>query len=155
MQACPPCWLPGAGFEYGQQRAGFQSLVAVLHAVATARGQPAVLSPAELAAYGRALGRRQVAARMALAAELAGEACEAAFWRRLPATLRWLAAALAQQPTPRTSAGGGGDGGAAAGRRLWDEGLQLAESGERSGWHEQMSRRVFEGSEDLQVCVCV
>jgi hypothetical protein len=139
-----------AGYEYGQQRAGFTSLVEVLHAAATARGHPAVLSPAELAAYGRALCGRRVADRMALAAELAGEDDEARFWRRLPPTLAWLAAAL-------RGGGSGGEGGggcgAPPGRRLWEEGLQLAESGERSGWHEQMSRRVFEGSEELQVCV--
>lgn len=117
----------------------------MLHAAATARGHPAVLSPAELAAYGRALSSRRVADRMALAAELAGEEEEARFWRRLPPTLAWVAAAVGG------GSGGGGRAGAPPGRRLWDEDLQLAESRERSGWHEQMSRRVFEGSEELQV----
>ncbi|KAI3424707.1 hypothetical protein D9Q98_008096 [Chlorella vulgaris] len=146
------------GYEYGQLRAGFTSLVEVLHAIATARGQPAVLSPAELAAYGQALSSRRVADRMALAAQLSGDEAEATFWRRLPATLDWLAAALAAAaPRPRPSSAAaaalsGSSGGTRGGdeRRLWDEGLQLQEGAERSGWHEQMSRRLFEGSEDLQ-----
>ena len=90
-----PAHLTPAGYEYSQATAGSESLVAVLHAIATARGQPAVLSPAELAAYAAALSRHRVADRMALAAELVGEEEEALFWRRLPATLAWLNAALA------------------------------------------------------------
>lgn len=155
----PPALSAPAGYEYGQLRAGFTSLVEVLHAIATARGQPAVLSPAELAAYGQALSSRRVADRMALAAQLSGDEAEATFWRRLPATLDWLAAALAAAaPRPRPSSAAaaalsGSSGGTRGGdeRRLWDEGLQLQEGAERSGWHEQMSRRLFEGSEDLQV----
>lgn len=127
---------------------------------------------------------------MALAAELLGDGEEARFWRRLPATLAWLAAALAQQQQPtrpprgaaapvvrssiegRPPLGGAGSSGAlpataaaaaaaaaaapsgaagSGGRRLWDEQLEMAEALERSAWHEQMSRGVFEGSEDLQV----
>ena len=48
--------MGGVGAGGGGSRGGFQSVVEVLQAIATARGQPAVLSPAELAAYGRALG---------------------------------------------------------------------------------------------------
>lgn len=151
-----------AGYELSQSRAGFQSLVAVLHAAATARGQPTVLSPAELAAYSSALGARSVAARMALAAELTGDAAEAAFWRRLPATLCALqstleaggsAAAATAQPgaaVPRGAVAVASRAAPSGRRLLWEEGLELAEALERSGWHEQMSRRIFEGSEDLQ-----
>lgn len=185
-----PPTLP-AGFEHSQARSGgsFQSLVAVLHAAATARGQPTVLSPAELAAYSQALSSHRVADRLAVAAELLGEEAEAAFWRRLPATLQWLAAALQQARRRQqsgsfgsSSAGGsgpvsagvlpgtatgntssaGGNGttsGTAGGTSstgstcslLWDERLELAEAVERSGWHEQMNRRIFEDSEGLQV----
>ncbi len=54
-----------------------------------------------------------------------------------------------------SSGAGGGSGTSSSGgcRRLWEEGLELEEARERSGWHEQMSRRVFEDSEDLQVCL--
>lgn len=179
---------PTAGFEHSQARGSFQSLVAVLHATATARGQPAVLSPAELAAYSQALSSHRVADRMALAAELVGEEAEAAFWRRLPATLQWLTSALQQarrrRPVGGAAAAGGMGGGSGPGSgtlpplartsstaappssggtsssgtsssstrgRLWDERLELAEAVERSGWHEQMSRRIFEDSEGLQV----
>lgn len=165
------------GYEFSQSRAGFQSLVAVLHAVGTARGHPSVLSPAELAGYGTALRCRQLAPRMALAADLAGDADEACFWRRLPATLCWLAASVHSGVPARRGGGSGsgsGDGtsGAGAGgapgvaggsgsgsgsassggsgRRLWEEGLEMREALERSGWHEQMNRRIFEDSEDLQ-----
>ncbi|KAL4422261.1 hypothetical protein ABPG75_008458 [Micractinium tetrahymenae] len=151
------------GYELSQSRAGFQSLVAVLHAAATARGQPAVLSPAELAAYSSALSMHSVAARMALAAELTGDAAEASFWHRLPATLRALRSALdsnggaapaAVQPgaaARSSSLTRGSTSSIASGPRLlWEEGLEMAEALERSGWHEQMSRRIFEDSEDLQ-----
>lgn len=147
--------------------------MAVLHAIATARGQPAVLAPAELAGYSAALGSHRAADRMAIAAELVGDGEEASFWRRLPATLAWLGATLAAQARRRTSVDGrpplGSSSAGAApgasgalhsttttsggGRRLWDEGLELAEALERSSWHEQMNRRVFEDSEDLQVGV--
>ncbi|KAL4425017.1 hypothetical protein ABPG77_001795 [Micractinium sp. CCAP 211/92] len=165
-RAQQPLWAAVAGisdgYELSQSRAGFQSLVAVLHAAATARGQPTVLSPAELAAYSSALGARSVAARMALAAELTGDAAEAAFWRRLPATLCALqstleaggsAAAATAQPgaaVPRGAVAVASRAAPSRRRLLWEEGLELAEALERSGWHEQMSRRIFEGSEDLQ-----
>lgn len=59
-------------------------------------------------------------------------------------------------PSPKFAAGAAaaasaGGSSSSGGRRLWEEGLELAEARERSGWHEQMSRRVFENSEDLQV----
>lgn len=196
------------GYEHSPSRAAFTSLVAVLHAIATARDQPALLSPAELTAYGAVLASHRTADRMAFAAELMGDEAEAAFWRRLPATLAWLQHALESSrrrsssgrasstddatrgassglsrttadsssaagnrpplggsshggsvhgggPSPKFAAGAAAaaasaGGSSSGGRRLWEEGLELAEARERSGWHEQMSRRVFENSEDLQ-----
>lgn len=129
----------------------------MLHAAATARGQPAVLSPAELAAYSSALSTRSVAARMALAADLTGDAAEAGFWRRLPATLDAVRGALEAGSTaapvtagPRHAAPAAAAGGP---RLLWEQGVEMAEAVERSNWHEQMSRRIFEDSEDLQACL--
>lgn len=56
-----------AGYEHSPSRAAFTSLVAVLHAIATARGQPTLLSPAELTAYGAVLASHRTADRMAFA----------------------------------------------------------------------------------------
>jgi hypothetical protein len=64
------------------------------------------------------------------------------------------AAAQQQEQPRRPSSSSNAAGGAAPANqqpRLWEEGRQLAEEGERAAWHEQMPRSIFENSEQLQV----
>lgn len=151
--------------------AGYQSLMTVLQAAGAVRGVASVLTQTELAAYNAALSSHRTADRMAVAAHLTGDTEESAFWRRLPATLHWLSAAVrngggsgapGNRHGPSNSGLASGSGGGAsgefvplsvlaeAGSLLWSDLLERAEAGERSAWHEQMSRRIFENSEELQ-----
>ncbi len=78
-----------AGYEHSPSRTAFTSLVAMLHAIATARGQPALLSPAELTAYGAALASHRTADRMAFAG---GDLfpCLSLLARHTAAALAWM-----------------------------------------------------------------
>lgn len=84
-----------AGYEHSPLRAAFTSLVAVLHAIGTTRGQPALLSPGELTAYGAALASHRTADRMAFAGGAAGGLLFALLPPLLLLLADWHAAALA------------------------------------------------------------
>lgn len=134
-------------------RAG--SLVGALAAAAALRSLDCPLNEVEMEAYEAALASGSIAQRMEVAATVGGCPEEVAFWRLLPATLRELRAAVNEEDPTSKAWREGGTAGNGSPRKadssiLWSPAAVLAAAGERSGWHNKMSRRVFEASESLQ-----
>ncbi|KAK9863395.1 hypothetical protein WJX84_011255 [Apatococcus fuscideae] len=135
------------------------SFASVLRALVHMRAGGSLLYEPEWDAYRAALKSGSTAARMAVAAAVAGDPQEARFWQKLPGTFAKLRSLSnpSQQELQEGLVRALQSGSPAAGYKvdvipssLWDEDAQLAEAREKSGWHEKMARREAETNEKLQ-----
>jgi len=153
------------------------SLVAALAKCAQLRCLEYPLSDSEMGRYEAAVATGNISERMELAAMIGGCPEEAQFWKRLPASFRYLKnitrVNVDAATSPSISATGGVaqiTGGGTSSRLttsntnhtsstenpssssllLWNTNAELAEATERSNWHSKLSRRIFEMSESLQ-----